>query len=239
MLTKEGSFQKNFSSFFEGALPQRPTVDSVDSMSSDRSQDSTLGHHVDQCGQMTVVNVNLVCFENLSQLTDQRLSGGLDTEHSQDLDNVVTGGLGRVDAFDSENLGQRDTICFNDPVLLHYLVGTCFLLVVETGTSVGIGGVGNLGNLFKATKRDLVQDVVSELTQDHGNRVILVILHIKWSNTDHLSVHFISGVNDLDDGAVSVQAEVDLVADVSSELEALIKDGLHGVVVNLESQQPP
>ena len=77
MFAVESRFQKDLSSLFEGALPKRSTVDSVYSMTRDGSEYASLCHHINQCAQVTVVDVNVISAQNHAQLFYQTVASCL------------------------------------------------------------------------------------------------------------------------------------------------------------------
>lgn len=113
MLSKESSFKQYFASFFERAFPQGSAVNSVNSMSSNRSKNSSVSHHINQCAQVSVVNINIIWPQNNSELSDQAISGCLNSKDLKYLCNIVAGRAFIVNTFKSHNICQVDSICFN------------------------------------------------------------------------------------------------------------------------------
>lgn len=100
MLTEECRFQEDLSCLLEGALTQGSGINSVDSMSGDGSQDTSLCHHVNEGSQMAVIHINTVRAQNQAELTNEAQSDSLDTQDLQDFVDGVTCSLGRVDTRD-------------------------------------------------------------------------------------------------------------------------------------------
>ena len=81
MLAEEGSLEQDLGSLFKTALAKRTTIDSIDTVTRDRSEDPTLSHHVHQGAQMPIVDIDGICAENHTQLFHETISGSLDTKH--------------------------------------------------------------------------------------------------------------------------------------------------------------
>lgn len=128
MLSKESGVKQNFSSLFERALSEGTRVNSINSMASNGSENATLGHHVHQRSQMAIVDINRICCENVTQFSNQRISGRFDTKDLQNFNNVIGKGLCGVDSGDREHAKKVNSICFNNPNTVNLLYCSRFLI---------------------------------------------------------------------------------------------------------------
>lgn len=136
MLSKEGSLKQNLASFFKRAFPQGSTVNSVNSMSSNRRENSSVGHHINQCAQVSVVNINIIRPENNSELSDQTVSGSFNAKDLKNLRYIVAGGAFIINTFKSHNVCQVNAVCFDKPVVFVFTEGASVFVVME---SLGLG----------------------------------------------------------------------------------------------------
>ena len=79
-------FQKDLNSFLKGGFPKCPRVNSIDTMSRDRGESSSVGHGISESGQMSVVHINTVGSENMPQLSDKTESCRLNSKNFTDFD---------------------------------------------------------------------------------------------------------------------------------------------------------
>ena len=151
MLSKEGSLKQNLASFFKRAFPQGSTVNSVNSMSSNRRENSSVGHHINQCAQVSVININIIWPKNNSELSDQTVSGCFNSKDLKDLRNIVAGGAFIINTFKSHDVSQVDAVCFDKPVVFVFTESSSVFVIMESLGFVRTLSKWNFWNCFETS----------------------------------------------------------------------------------------
>ena len=156
MFAVEGRFEEDFGGLFKGAFSQRSRVNSVDSMTRNRCENTSLRHNIAQSTQMSVIDIDTIGTENHSQLTDQAQPNRFNSQDLQHFINGVSSSPSCINARHSEDLSQGDAIGFEKHVslVLDQLAGLGF---EDVGFAlVSEGGVRHLGDLGETAENDVV-----------------------------------------------------------------------------------
>ena len=117
-LRERRRLQKNVHGFLEGAPHERSSLHAVDAVPGDGHEVSPIGHHLDEDGEVAVVDVRAVKLNHAAKLLEQRVSHSLDAQHLDHLDEVVGRGAGKVDILVVHNLQEVDALGVEHPLAL-------------------------------------------------------------------------------------------------------------------------
>jgi hypothetical protein len=170
------SLHEDLDSLLERRFGECTSVCSVDTVSRDGHELSTLSHQVAKQCQVTVVDVGTIELDDVSQLLEQSGSTGLDPENLEYLVRIVRVSPDGVDAIHCQYLLEVATVCVDGPLSLRVVkVALCgddrpILLLHE-----------NTADALDTTQCDIVKHHALKLDQ---RRVLvlcqpLVLLHIR------------------------------------------------------------
>lgn len=122
LFEEDGCCVKNINGFFEGRLSQTgETGYTIYTVTVDGCETASDGHPLCQNGKMTIVDVNIVRFNDISNLIDDRLPSCLDTQNCNDFLNVVCISTCCINLVDLQNFFQIGSTCVEDNLLLFAL----------------------------------------------------------------------------------------------------------------------
>lgn len=241
ILTEEGRVVENLRCFFERALSQRATIHTIDTMSSNRCEDTSLGHKVTECAQVAIVDVNVISAQNHSQFSDQTATSSLDTQSLQDLNDMVTCRSSGIDSFNGEHSCQIYTICLNQPASCDLRHSSCVWIINGPFTNSSTRGVEDLCDLFETSECDLVKNRVSLLSQQIDNCLAIFISTAMESASEYLtSCGCVWRVDQLHDWVIwiAIKSSCNAVYNISLELKVIVKHRLCWITLHFESEQP-
>ena len=93
----------------------------------------------------------------------------------------------RIDSLNREDTLQVNSIRFNEPTLSNLDCFARLRIVFEPITVFGARSVKYLGDLVEASKSDLVQDLIGQLSQDHDTLLAILFVNVVGSDSDDLS----------------------------------------------------
>lgn len=96
-LSKSSSIQQDVHGLFERASHQGAGLHSIDTVTSDGHQVASVGHHVGQRGQVTIVDVRTIERNHVTNFREQSSSRGFDSQTIVDFSDVVGSGGHSVD----------------------------------------------------------------------------------------------------------------------------------------------
>mmetsp|Transcript_26622 Transcript_26622/g.66903 ORF Transcript_26622/g.66903 Transcript_26622/m.66903 type:complete len:460 (+) Transcript_26622:511-1890(+) len=206
-------------------------------MSCDGHQMATVGHHIGEHAQMTVVHVATVEGDHGAQFAQQRVAHRLDAEHLDDLDDLVGRGAASVHLRSTHHRQQVHTLRVQHP-LLQLLVVVLLEAAVLTQRDLGLFTQEHLADVRNTTKRQLVQQVLLEGTHQLIRVVLLhglQILHGLFVVPDADAQHQRHGVVI---GKDTVQTLLGELGDAAMDVpHAQILVG-HHARIQLDAQQP-
>lgn len=81
VLRENGSIHQNFHSLLERATHHRTRVHTIDTVTSDSHQVTTIGHHISKSGKMAIVDIGTIERNHSSELFKKGVSHGFNTQH--------------------------------------------------------------------------------------------------------------------------------------------------------------
>mmetsp|Transcript_26864 Transcript_26864/g.76935 ORF Transcript_26864/g.76935 Transcript_26864/m.76935 type:complete len:782 (+) Transcript_26864:965-3310(+) len=238
-LVINGGVHQDLDGLLEGALHPRAHVRSVDAVARDGHQVAAVAHHVAHRTHMSVVYIRAVERDDHADVEEEGLPRGLDTQHLQDLHDVVALQALEIHFWEQHHLLHVDTICVQHPLLvsleltLHLVVLVDRLLAHE-----------DLLDADDALQGHLLEDVCLDASQELEVFVLLVVVGVEglcrladvrglFEEAD--AEHQLLGIVVRED-AVDVAEEVvlDALADLSDR-QLLVG---HDLVAELDAQDP-
>jgi hypothetical protein len=116
-LTRGGGFEQNLDCLFERTTHECTSVSTVYTVTSDSHEVTASSHDIDQKGQMAMVDIRTIEWKHLLQFSHQGGSSSLNTEHTEDVDEVVGVGTSRVSAFNSKDFLESSSTSIQEPFL--------------------------------------------------------------------------------------------------------------------------
>ncbi|KAH3663772.1 hypothetical protein OGAPHI_005175 [Ogataea philodendri] len=181
MMGRLGSMMERLGSMMEklennlgklGSMMGSTSVVSVETVSRDGNQMTSVGHKVNQQSQMSVIDVRTIERNNVQNLLVQRTSGSLDTKHKQNLNKRVRIGSGSVDTINSQHIGKVDTVGFQNPLLLLGEISSLVDSLLFTNNSTSDHKL--LSIVFRPDDEQIVSKVLHDLgcNLTHGQLLI-------------------------------------------------------------------
>lgn len=221
-LTAGSSVQENLDRLFERATHESTRISTVDTVTSNCHDHATSCHDIDKKCQMTVVDVGTVEGQHLSELLEEGRTGSLDTEHLDNLEEVVRVGTACVNSINGQDTGQSGTGGVKEPLSALITLGHVKGAVIPNDLLLTAVDEGTLNTWNTAQGQ-----VVEQPFLQHAKQFFIVLFTflvlarvvLDQANTDDKLLSIVVAENDC-------QVLVILLLDPSSDLgysEALIK----------------
>ena len=146
---------------------------------------------------------------------------------------------GGIYTFDREDPSEVDSISFDNPALFYNLCFTCDIIVNCSLAVYRTAGIEDFRNFFKAAKSDLLQNLVSKLSEGQNNFLAFLISDIVRPDSDHLRtsrgvvrVYYLNAFL----VQVWVQRVVNPIHYISLELKIVIEYGVRWGAIHLEAE---
>lgn len=226
--------------FFEGTSHKGTGILSVDTVTCDGHQVTLRCHDVTKQGQMTIVYVKTVELQHVVHFLLHGLSHSFDSEHLEDLANIVTGRTHRIDVPFAQHLHHGRSVRFQQP--LSDGLELSFGRNDDTSLGVRLGQMHvHLSDGFDSLQGHVRQHVSLDTTQEH---VVLHLVHIFLVVILELVVLVVHDTNTQHQlvGVVVVEDTVQIISETGIDLFRNLFHGQllirHTLAVQLDTQQP-
>jgi hypothetical protein len=105
-LTKASSLEQNLDSLFERTAHECTSVVSVDTVTCDSHEHTTLSHDIDKKSHISVIDVRTIEGQDHTQLVEETCSSSLDTQYTKNLNEGIRVRLRRVHTIYSEDFSK-------------------------------------------------------------------------------------------------------------------------------------
>ena len=230
-LGKRRSLHEDVHRLLERASHQRSSLHAVDAVSRDAHEMASVGHHLDQDGEVAVVDVRAVKLDDAAKLLEEGVAHRLDAEHLNHLDEVVRGGPGEIDVLVVHHLEQVDALGVQHPLgalgegLRHRVEAQGVRLSDE-----------HLADIRDAAKLEIVEELRLETLEEHlVLRLLLAHVLLELGVHDADAQQQLLGVVVVEDAReIVLEILVDLLRDIRHQ--QLLID--HHLAVELNPEHP-
>lgn len=117
VLREDSSIHQDFHSLLKRATHHGTRVYTIDTVTSNGHQVTTICHHISKSSKMAIVDIRTIKRNNSSEFLEESISHSLNTKHLNDFDDIVGNGARVVDIRETHNLQKIDSFSIENPLI--------------------------------------------------------------------------------------------------------------------------
>mmetsp|Transcript_23802 Transcript_23802/g.33353 ORF Transcript_23802/g.33353 Transcript_23802/m.33353 type:complete len:255 (+) Transcript_23802:151-915(+) len=115
LFSKNGGLKQNLSCFFKRASHKRPSFNTINTMTCDRHQVSSVSHHIGQDGKMAIVDVRTIERDHSTQLFQQSCPDSFNTQYLDDFNDIIRYCSSVINFWPRKHTEQVDSFSIQNP----------------------------------------------------------------------------------------------------------------------------